>query len=33
MFGGDDDIFGFAPDLDGDGDHDLVDFLILDVKL
>ena len=30
MFGGDDDIFGFAPDLDGDGDHDLVDFLILD---
>ena len=30
MFGGDDDLFGFAPDFDGDGDHDLVDFLILD---
>ena len=30
MFGGDDDLFGFAPDFDGDGDHDLVDFLIMD---
>ena len=30
MFGGDDDFFGIFPDIDGDGDHDIVDFLILD---
>ena len=29
MFG-DDDIFDLFPDIDGDGDHDIVDFLILD---
>jgi len=29
MFGDDDD-FDFIPDMDGDGDHDIVDFLILD---
>ena len=26
----DDELFGFVPDIDGDGDHDLLDFLILD---
>ena len=30
MFGGDDDFFAIFPDVDGDGDHDIVDFLILD---
>ena len=31
MFGGgDDDLFEFLPDIDGDGDHDLLDFLIMD---
>ncbi len=30
MFGDDDDIFGIFPDMDLDGDHDLVDALILD---
>lgn len=30
MFGGDDDFFDIFPDIDGDGDHDIVDFLILD---
>lgn len=30
MFGGDDDFFDIIPDIDGDGDHDIVDFLILD---
>lgn len=31
MFGGgDDDLFDFVPDIDGDGDHDLLDFLIMD---
>jgi len=30
MLGGDDDFFGIFPDIDGDGDHDIVDFLILD---
>lgn len=30
MFGGDDDFFDIIPDIDGDGDHDMVDFLILD---
>lgn len=24
------DIFNFIPDFDGDGDHDVVDFLIMD---
>ena len=28
MFGGDDDFFDIFPDIDGDGDHDIVDFLI-----
>lgn len=32
MFGGDDD-FDFIPDMDGDGDHDLMDFMILDTIL
>ena len=26
----DDDLFGFVPDIDSDGDHNLLDFLILD---
>ncbi len=26
----DDDLFGFVPDIDGDGDHDLLHFLILE---
>ena len=26
----DDDLFGFVPDIDGDGNHDLLDFLILE---
>ena len=30
MFGGDDDFFAIFPDVDGDGDHDIVDCLILD---
>lgn len=30
MFGDDDDFFDIFPDIDGDGDHDIVDFLILD---
>ena len=30
MFGGADDFFDIFPDIDGDGDHDIVDFLILD---
>lgn len=30
MFGGEDDFFDIFPDIDGDGDHDIVDFLILD---
>ena len=29
MFGGDDDFWRIFPDMDGDGDHDMVDFLIL----
>ncbi|MBQ9543762.1 MAG: hypothetical protein IJV00_01390, partial [Clostridia bacterium] len=30
FFGKDDDIFSLVPDFDGDGDHDLIDFLIMD---
>lgn len=30
MFGGDDDLFDFVPDMDLDGDHDLVDALIFE---
>jgi len=30
MFGGDDDFFDIFPDIDGAGDHDIVDFPILD---
>ncbi len=30
MFGDDSDLFGFAPDMDLDGDHDLVDALIFE---
>ncbi len=30
MFDGDDDLFGFVPDFDGDGDHDLIDYLTAD---
>ncbi len=26
----DDDLFGFVPDIDGDGNHDLLHFLILE---
>ena len=32
MFGGDDD-FDFIPDMDGDGDHDMMDLIILDTIL
>ena len=31
MFGDDD--FDFIPDMDGDGDHDMIDFMILDTIL
>ena len=30
MFDRDDDLFDLVPDIDGDGDNDLIDYLIVD---